>query len=579
MLGHLIRLVLVALLAGACSTPSEESPEWARSEIPLAAGPTGYREFVPVDAEPSPTVTYFDPSSGQQVTRAWATMSNDEVRRILSLIHTDISVAKRTSSGELDYLVAKATAEKGNYRVVMDYSQFVPEAVTDKGTGSEIARGRVGIGMRMTADFHTLAADVDLGSVFKLGVAASNSQLRGTMSVDIIGIESADIGNLVVTSSQIDETSIQKTLEAMAAIKAKIPEPATRLTPYLLAVKPLQASLTPNDAKKAIQRNGAVASLAKAAMKEPSGLCSSGLSDESDGPGALALAVDDDRSTVFVLARQADGSLGAVRALPISIGGSSNEDMEINDLESITWDRAKYYFAAGSHRSSASKQAKTRHLLRLTIDPAHWADANYTVASEDRDIGAALVAYLHTQGVVVSEEKWKKDADPPANGDWHPYAMEIEGLAVRKDRLLLGLKWPLKDDGAAIVVEYDWSDGPNGKFTRIWFLGLDSQQGISELTYDSDASQLLVVGNLPAKVREGDSGDDKRLTGKSVVYTFDDSGDKFTLKSKTAALGRDGAKLEGLAIMPNGKGGVDLWLGYDGRTSGLATHQGHPIKE
>jgi len=214
-------------------------------------GVTGYKAFMPTDPLPSPLVTFYD-STGQLVTKAWATMSNEQVRKLLAAIHSDISIAKKDSSGNLSYLVAKTTAQAGNYRVVMDYAQYMPESVVDSTTKKELGQGRVGVGMRMTADIRTSAANIDLGSLFALGVAAASNKLTGTMSVDIYGIGSTDIGNLFVTSAKIDESSIQKTLEAMAAIKAKIPDSGTTLTPYILAVKPTAPDVTPAEVKKSL---------------------------------------------------------------------------------------------------------------------------------------------------------------------------------------------------------------------------------------------------------------------------------------------------------------------------------------
>lgn len=248
-------LTTCGLLAEAASAATKPGRVRAVPAIP-AASPEGYREFVPVDPLPSPKITYYD-QSGNQVTKAWAELSTAEIAgKRLCNIHAEISVARRDASGNLSYLVAKATAEAGDYRVVMDYSQFVPESVVDPASGREIGQGRVGIGMRMSADIHTTKAGIDLGSIFALGVAASTSKLRGSMTVDIIGVSGPDIPSQVVTNASIDESSIQRTLEGMAAIKVKIPEAGTTLTPQLLAVKPSKPGVTPDDIRKRLTASG-----------------------------------------------------------------------------------------------------------------------------------------------------------------------------------------------------------------------------------------------------------------------------------------------------------------------------------
>ena len=201
------------------------------------AGIEGYKDFVPVDPLESPQVTYYD-RTGKQVTKAWSQLSNDEIRKLLPNIYTDISVAKRDSSGNLTYLVSKATAEAGNYRVVMDYTKYRQEIAHEPGTKKELGLGRIGVGLRMTAEVQTNKANIELSSILAIGIAAVTDQLRGALSVHVIGIGTADVDNLTVTNARIDETSIQKTLEGMAAIKSKIADSGTTLTPQVLWVRP-----------------------------------------------------------------------------------------------------------------------------------------------------------------------------------------------------------------------------------------------------------------------------------------------------------------------------------------------------
>lgn len=216
------------------------------------AGTQGYKAFVPVDPIGSPRVTYFN-NKGELVTNAWAQLSNKQIRDLLPNIYTDISVAKRDAFGNLNYIVAKATAETGDYRVVMDYTRYLPESVIDDVSKRELGLGRIGVGMRMTADIHTVKDGIDLSSIFALGVAASLNKLSGTLSVQILGIGTEDVDSLTVTNAKIDETSIQKTLEGMAAIKAKIADDKTKLTPQILWVKPTAAGVTPEEVKSNLQ--------------------------------------------------------------------------------------------------------------------------------------------------------------------------------------------------------------------------------------------------------------------------------------------------------------------------------------
>lgn len=238
-------ILLSAMLVSCCSSTS----------VDLAAinlgGPNGYVEFIPQDPQPSPLITYYD-NTGAKVTKAWTQLSNVQILNILSGTHAQISVGKFDASGNLTYLVAKGTGATGTYRVIMDYCDYVTETVTDE-AGQKIGQGRVGVGLRLTADITTSSANIDLGSLLALGVAASANQARGTMTVDSIGIRIAGNAGPILSNSTIDETGIQKTLEAIAVIQSKIADSTTTLDPQVLAVKPEKPTVQPADVSKKLQ--------------------------------------------------------------------------------------------------------------------------------------------------------------------------------------------------------------------------------------------------------------------------------------------------------------------------------------
>jgi hypothetical protein len=212
-------------------------------------GPNTYNDFLPVDPLPSPQITYPDSTTGAMVTKAWTQLSNAEIQNILTDTHAQITVGKFDADANLTYLAGKVTGQVGTYRVIMDYCEYVSELVKDE-NGKTIGQGRVGVGLRLTADVTTKSANVNLGSLLALGVAASTDQLSGTMSVDSIGIRIAGDGGPILSNTTIDETSIQKTLESIAVIQSKIADTSTKLDPQLLAVKPISSNINPTDVAK-----------------------------------------------------------------------------------------------------------------------------------------------------------------------------------------------------------------------------------------------------------------------------------------------------------------------------------------
>lgn len=149
-----------------------------------------------------------------------------------------ISVARKGRDGKLTFLDASLTAEKGTYVAFMDYTKFYVDDLLDE-DGEKIGRGRIGVGLRLVARVVTTKKGIDLGSLLKIGFAASQKHLTGTMEVRAIGITSDDIDPLLPgILPAVDEASIQSALESMAAVKAKIWDDNTTLSPRVIAIRP-----------------------------------------------------------------------------------------------------------------------------------------------------------------------------------------------------------------------------------------------------------------------------------------------------------------------------------------------------
>jgi len=225
---------LLMLFAGCATTATQENWDDITFNAPMDTD--GY--ILQPPGLSSPLITYYDGATGQQVTKPWASLSNDQINKILSDTHATISVSQYNASGTVSYEAASATASAGRYQVIMNYCNFVGEDVQDPTTHALIGQGRVGVGLRLTALIITTKADINLGSVLALGVAADEGTVRGTMSVDSIGIRIAGNAGPILSNTTIDESSIQKTLEAIAVIQSKIADPTTYLDPQLIEIKP-----------------------------------------------------------------------------------------------------------------------------------------------------------------------------------------------------------------------------------------------------------------------------------------------------------------------------------------------------
>lgn len=219
-----------------------------KTDVPLNSIPVGATDWVIMDPPlRSPRITFPDPATGKDITKAWVQLSNDEILNLLSNTRSEISVGKFSTDGTVTYLVAQATAKKGTYQVIMDYTSYIVEDAVDPASKQKIGDARVGVGLRLTAKITTNKANINLGSLLALGVAANLDQLKGTMTVDTIGIRIANAAGPILSNTTIDETSILKTLEALAVIQSKIADDSTHLDPQVIWVKPISSSVKASD--------------------------------------------------------------------------------------------------------------------------------------------------------------------------------------------------------------------------------------------------------------------------------------------------------------------------------------------
>lgn len=200
------------------------------------------------------TVMFYDERTQKEVIKPWSALTNQQILRLLSNTTTQISVSKIDVHGKADYVVATATGEIGTYRVIMDFTSFMVEDAIGTVFPIKIGDAKVGVGLRLTADVTTNTANIDLGSLMALGIAANSKKLQGTMRVDSIGIRLENDSGIMLSNTKIDETGVLKTLETLAIVQSKIANEGTYLEPHVLSVKPIPYKYIPLEVAKDIEK-------------------------------------------------------------------------------------------------------------------------------------------------------------------------------------------------------------------------------------------------------------------------------------------------------------------------------------
>lgn len=225
-----IVLVFILLTFAGCATINKQPS----ATDDLRNSPGMFLGYQPADPVPVEKVERF--KDGRMENVFWASLPDDEKRKLLPIQSSQVFVQKTDVSGKVGYLTAAVSGARGSYTVFMDYMKYLVEDVHDN-TGRFLGSAKTGVGLRVKATVVTNSADLNLGGLLNIGLEAKLGNLKGEISIDVVGIDSPDVINLVPLSSEIDQTSIQTALQALASIKAKIGDQSTTLTPHLIAFK------------------------------------------------------------------------------------------------------------------------------------------------------------------------------------------------------------------------------------------------------------------------------------------------------------------------------------------------------
>jgi len=228
-LKHSLLVLLTSLILGACTVPPiDRGPvSLIASSINTTSVPL---EFVAID--PRASLWYEKETSAGLKRIFWEEIGNKAANADLPIERSFVSITKITGDTTIGFASAKLTAEAGKYRTVLDYGKFRDEVMGEAKTPV-----RVGVGVRIVANITTAKANIDLGSLFAIAFAAKSGYLSGQIEVIKIGIDSPELNLVLPPPTDINDTSLQAALQAVAAIRAKLYDEKTNLRPHILAVQ------------------------------------------------------------------------------------------------------------------------------------------------------------------------------------------------------------------------------------------------------------------------------------------------------------------------------------------------------
>lgn len=233
--------------------------------VPLVAAALGSEAFGQVAATPA-LMSPFDPGLrfapispilagktkiwrvGTEVEVPWASLSEKERRMQLSNQDARVSVEKISNGASVGYMDSGISADKGSYRVTVDYMRFKDELV--RTASGIVGRGKVGVGIRVTANVITKKSGISLLGLLPIAFNWSRQYLSGELEIKSIGIVSPEVAKIISTPTSLNEESIAKSMEAFGAFRVIVDQDATVTVPHLMAV----ARSDPNAASYAIEK-------------------------------------------------------------------------------------------------------------------------------------------------------------------------------------------------------------------------------------------------------------------------------------------------------------------------------------
>jgi hypothetical protein len=188
--------------------------------------------FVPVNPILAGKTFVWDGNTESEL--PWASLAEPDRRLQLSNQDAKVAIEKVDGGVTIGYLDSGANLSKGTYRITVDYTRYKDEAV--RGNGQIVGRGKVGVGVRVTADVTTKSSGLNLSGLIPIAVGFSRKKLVGNLEIRVIGIVSPEIAKIISPPTSLNEESITKAMESFGAFRVVIDQDDTRTVPHLLAV-------------------------------------------------------------------------------------------------------------------------------------------------------------------------------------------------------------------------------------------------------------------------------------------------------------------------------------------------------
>lgn len=220
-------LILVCIILVSCDSQKDLLKE--------AQTYKNFRGFEPTDA------TEYDAKvnilvDNKLVDRDIKLLKAEEILTFLNNETVLVSIGQINFDGKITYIPVTLSVKGSSYKITMDYMKFATLGQVSE-SGEFLGYKRVGVGLRLISQITTFESGINIGDISSIGIAAKAGKLNGTLMIEVIGIKSKEVTTLLPLPSEINQSTIQSAMQALATIKSKIYDTDTKLYPQVMAVK------------------------------------------------------------------------------------------------------------------------------------------------------------------------------------------------------------------------------------------------------------------------------------------------------------------------------------------------------
>jgi hypothetical protein len=189
--------------------------------IPLPAFSVSNYSFTKIKADGSAETAVAEWPTG--------TTRTTEINQLLPNIATEVTVEDVGHAFSAGGIFGATLHKK---LITIDFMKYRSEPIS---SGKDpVIYSRIGAGMRLKIAVVTSEANLS-GSISAIVASAKSGKTVGSISADIIGMDSNDMTIAMPFTSDLSDGSIQKVIEALAVVKSKLNDSKTTLSPQFIA--------------------------------------------------------------------------------------------------------------------------------------------------------------------------------------------------------------------------------------------------------------------------------------------------------------------------------------------------------